>query len=355
MVKVKLEGLKIARARGRYYVYVRSTGEALLRGFEGDKAELRKRLAMPDMIGAYNVRRKRDPKSYPDKTLGWLVAWFTDPEQCPEFKKLAEVTQDQYKAAYDYLEPEFDTRLDQITQPDLYDVRDKCAKEKWPRFADMMMTALRSMFKQAVKRRKMAINPALGVDRIHSYDPNSNREWRPEEWTAVFERAPLKYRILMMLARHVGYRGQTIVKVQWKNYQPDPQFGKCFRITAKKNNEQTWFPAVAELQTFLDGLTRSALYIATKKDGSPWKHEKQMQTAFSNWLKGLERAGIVGPGLTLHGIRVTYAAGLSRDGASTGDVAAALGDRDERMGKHYTRHVENEVKVIRAFKGRDRK
>lgn len=53
--------------------------------------------------------------------------------------------------------------------------------------------------------------------------------------------------------------------------------------------------------------------------------------------------------MTLHGLRVTYAAGLSRDGANTGDVAAALGDRDERMGAHYTRHVENEARVIRAF------
>jgi hypothetical protein len=26
-----------------------------------------------------------------------------------------------------------------------------------------------------------------------------------------------------------------------------------------------------------------------------------------------------------------------------------LGDRSERMGKHYTRHVEREVNVIRAF------
>jgi hypothetical protein len=41
-----------------------------------------------------------------------------------------------------------------------------------------------------------------------------------------------------------------------------------------------------------------------------------------------------------------------RGGASDGDVAAALGDRSERMGKHYTRHVENEVRVIRAFEGK---
>jgi len=41
---------------------------------------------------------------------------------------------------------------------------------------------------------------------------------------------------------------------------------------------------------------------------------------------------------------VSYAAELGRGGASDGDVAAALGDRSERMGKHYTRHVENEAR-----------
>ena len=70
MVKVRLSGLKIAHARGKYYVYVRATGEALIKGFDGDKAALIKRLAMPDMLGAYNIQRKRDPKAYPERDTG---------------------------------------------------------------------------------------------------------------------------------------------------------------------------------------------------------------------------------------------------------------------------------------------
>src|SRR5262249_33507131 len=81
VIRVRLEGLKIARSRGKYYVYVRSTGDAILRGFEGDKDDLIRRLGEPDMIGAYNARRQRGPRTYPERTLGWLVAWFTDPEQ----------------------------------------------------------------------------------------------------------------------------------------------------------------------------------------------------------------------------------------------------------------------------------
>ena len=42
---MRLKGLKIARARGKYYVYVRSTGYLLLKGFDGNKDALLKRLA----------------------------------------------------------------------------------------------------------------------------------------------------------------------------------------------------------------------------------------------------------------------------------------------------------------------
>ena len=71
MVKVRLEGLKIVRARGKYYVYARSTGEAILRGFQSNKAALLKRLAEPDMIGAYNVRRPSGPRTIPSNA--WLA------------------------------------------------------------------------------------------------------------------------------------------------------------------------------------------------------------------------------------------------------------------------------------------
>jgi hypothetical protein len=351
VVRVGLKGLNIVPRRGRLYVYFRDTGELLLKGFEGNRAELEKRLAEPDMIGAYNARRKRDLKqSYPEGTLGSLVQWFEN--ECPRYEKLADATKKDYQAAFLYLRPEFDTHVSTITQPALYGVRDKCAKEKWPRFADKMMSALSSMFTQAVKRGKMIANPAIGIDKAHTADPNANREWSPAEWTDAIARAPVEIAIPMMLARHAGYRGQTIAKMQWKHYQSDPRFGKCFRVIVRKNKEPTWIPATPELQSFLDGLERTSLNIATRTAGTLWKDEKHMQTAVSHFLRSIEATSAVEPGATLHGLRVSYAAEFGRDGTSDGDVAALLGDRSDRMGKHYTRHVKNESKVTRAFEGR---
>jgi hemerythrin-like domain-containing protein len=46
-------------------------------------------------------------------------------------------------------------------------------------------------------------------------------------------------------------------------------------------------------------------------------------------------------------LRVTFAAEIKRlTGANDDQVAAALGDRDSRMGAHYTRHVDQENKIL---------
>lgn len=351
VVRVKLEGLNIVRARGRFYVYVRDTGEKLLGGFEGTRTELEKRLAQPDIIARYNARRLRNLKrTYEPGTLGAVVEWFQT--ECPKFQTLAEATKKDYQVAFDYLAPEFDYPVDEITQADIYDIRDRCAKDKWARFADKMVAALSSMFSQAVKRGKMRANPAKGLDKAHKASKSTNREWLPEEVAAAFAEAPSPILTVLKLARYAGFRGQTIAVLQWREYQNDPSYGKCFRTVTRKNGETLWVPAAVELQDYFSGLDRTALTIATRADGRPWDNEKQMQTAVSHFLRDLEAAGKIGAKTTLHGLRVTYAADLRRSGADAGAVAAALGDRSERMGAHYTRHVENEAKVIQAFKGK---
>ena len=375
MLKVKLSGLKIAHARGKYYVYLRATGETLLRGFDGDKEALLRRLSMPDMITAYNrprVRARR-AETFSVETLGGFINWFTNgdidraaeerkaedrfgdnPEGYPKWRtKLAAATRKDYLEAFGWLRDEFDIMLTDITQPDLYDLRDKCANQKWPRFADQMISALSSMFRQAVKRGRstgMKINPCLGMDKAHEADPNANREWFPEEWPVAFQRAPLEIKIPLTLARYGGLRGQSIVVVGWKQYRPDELTGMCFRFVTRKNQRGLYLPAMQELQDFLAGLSRSSTLIAVRDNGTPWPSEKEMQTRVSHYLRDLERAGLIGAGTTLHGLRVSYAAWWKRTGgANNSEVADLLGDKSERMGKHYTRHVEAEANVIRAF------
>ena len=353
VVRVKLEGLKIVNARGRWYVYVRDTMEPLLKGFMGTREQLMARLADPDMLAAYNARRKRNlNRVYAEGTLGALVAWYqTD---CSAYTDLAARTKKDYDAAFLWLRPEFDCPLDVIDTASLYDVRDGCAKEKTPHFADKMIGALSSMFGYAVERRKMPSNPCIGMRKAHKADPNANREWYPEEWKAAIEAAPMEIKTAMMLARYAGLRGQTVVAVTWKQYVEHFLTGKAFRFVARKTakkNPEVLVPVLPELQAFLAEIKVRTPDgpIALRADVSTWANELDMQRRVSNWLRRRERDGLIGAGTTLHGLRVSYAAWLSRAGANTKEVAAALGDRTEKMGAHYTRHVEAEASVVRAF------
>lgn len=363
VVKVPLKGLNIFKARGRWYVYPRKGGDALIKGFAGTKEQLIKKLAEPDFITTYNRPRvlRRSAASFAAGTLGSLVHWFTngaiddakqgDVEGYPKWWKLAEATRKDYLDAYDYLRPEFDIQLVDIRQPDLYDLRDKCANAKWPRFADQMISALSSMFKQGVKRGKLEFNPCLGMDKAHKADPNSNREWFAHEWTFVRENAPLEVLIPCMVARYAGLAGQTIVGLNSQQFFDHPLTGKAVQYTRRKNGKATLLPVMIELQEFLAApdIQRADGRIAVRDDGTLWDTEKDMQTRVSHWLRDQERASRIGSGTTLHGLRVSYAAWWKRNGASNAEVAELIGDKSEAMGKHYTRHVESEVNVIRAF------
>ncbi len=355
VVTLKITGLNIVSARGKLYVYVRETGERLFGPYEGEKAELKRLLASDkNFIAKWNARRQPDVKrTYEPGTLGDLVRWFE--LECPKYQTLSAATKKDYTAAFQHMRDVFDAKLDDIDTAELYELRDKCAIDKWPRFADKMISALSSMFGQAVKRKKMRMNPALGIDKAHTADKNANREWMAAEVDAAIDAAPANIKTILLIARYAGFRGQTIATLTWREYQHDASYGKCFRVITRKNGEVVWVPAAAELQTHLDAIRGNktlATHITTRADGSPWDNEVQMQTEVSHYLRDIEALGKVGPGTTLHGLRVTYAADLKRSGADTGDIAAALGDKSERMGAHYTRHVENEAKVIRAFEGK---
>jgi integrase len=363
VVKVQLEGLNIVKAKGRWYVYPRGGGSTLVKGFVGTREDLEKKLAEPDLIQSYNRPRllKRMASDFPIETLGGFIHWHTcgeiddakqgDVDGYPKWWKLADATREAYLDAFDYLRPEFDMPLAGITQPMLYEVRDKCANAKWPRFADQMIAALSSMFRQAVKRGKMPFNPCLGMDKVYRSDPNANREWYPEEWSFARENAPLEVLIPMMIARYAGLRGQTIVRLNRKQFQDHSLTGKAVRYTARKNKKIVFLPVMKELQDFMATLkVRSAEgLIALRDDGSQWPREKAMQTRVSRWLREQERAGKIGAGTTLHGLRVSYASWWRRNGASKSEVAALIGDSSEAMGGHYTRHVESEINIIQVL------
>lgn len=380
MVSVKLPDLNIVKARGRYYVYRRSTGETLIKGFDGTLAELKQTLTQPQFVRAYNRPRliKSTTANLGIETLGGFVHWFTngdidrtlkqrkdlarfgdDPNGYPKWRnKFADSTRDDYVKCFEYVRDEFDIPLKNITASDLYEVRDRCTNERKTRFADKLITSLSSMFRQAVKRGRLTgvlFNPCSGMDKVHVADPNSNREWRADEWQYVRDNAPMEILIPCMLARYAGLRGQTIIGVHRKLIEDHPLTGKAIRYVPHKNMnvvKEVLLPMLPELQEFLATLKveRADGLIAHRDSGSKWGTPNYLQKTISGWFREQERAGHIGAGTTLHGLRVSYAAWWKRTGgANDREVADLLGDESAAMGAHYTRHVDAENSINRAF------
>lgn len=348
VVKVQLRGLNVRQSRGKWYVSIRATGDSLLKGFEGDRKALNARLEDDDILAKYTRLKTRDRSPvYAEGTLGDLVRWFK--AECPAWDSLSEASKADYEKTFLYLEPEFDAAIGDIAQADIYNVRNKAAKAKWGRFADKMLSHLSKMFREAIKAGRAHHNPAAGVEKLHKADPNANHEWRPEEVSAALSRAPRWILTPLILARYQGFRGQTCHALVWSEYIADPQVGRAFDLRLRKNDDQAWFPAEPETRAHLDRLDRTSTQICTTSDGVPWKSEKTMQGAVSDFLAELKRDGAIRKGCTLHGLRVTYAASLRRMGLDARTVADALGDRSSRMGEHYTRHVEREAGRLRAY------
>jgi integrase len=346
---VQLKGLNIRRSRGKWYVSYRSTGESLIKGFEGTRDQLDRQIATHDFRLKHLQAEGRDrTPSYEEGTLGSIIKWFK--EECPRWDKLSDASKEDYEKSFAYLDaarhekagPVLNFPVSVINQPSIYAMRNRAAKDKWDRFADKLVSHLSTMFKEAVKVGKIVQNPAGGVEKLHSADPNANHEWNGIEVQTAIWLAPDHILTPLILARYQGFRGQTCSALAWNHYVNDAATVKAFSIVIRKNKEPAWFPCASETRRHLETLGMKSPRICLNSDGRPWKNEKAMQGAVSDYLSSLKADGLIREGCTLHGLRVTYAAAIRRMGFDAGIVADALGDRSRKMGEHYTRHVEKE-------------
>lgn len=360
-----LKGLNIRKARGKWYVSYRPTGETLIKGFVGTRDQLERQIRSHDFRVSHAQAEGRDRSpTYASGTFGSVVKWFK--EECPRWDALSAASREDYEKTFTYLEdqrhdiagPLYDADIASFDQPGIYALRNRAAKAKWPRFADKMVSHMSTVFKEAVKVGKMTHNPAHGIEKIHSADPDANHEWTKDEVQTAIWLAPDHLLTAIILARYQGFRGQTCADLAWNHYVPDAETETrmAFSIRLRKNDDgQTWFPCASETKRHLETLSMKSPRICLNSDGVPWKNEKVLQGAVSEYFSQLKQDGLLREGCTLHGLRVTFAAAIRRNGYDAGIVADALGDKSRRMGEHYTRHVEKEVGRRKAFSGKNGK
>jgi integrase len=94
-----------------------------------------------------------------------------------------------------------------------------------------------------------------------------------------------------------------------------------------------------------------AITLCASSKGRPWTLSG-FSSAWNKIRTELEKAGKVGPGLTLYGLRHTLAVILRESGADERTIADALGQRTIEMARHYSKGADLRGKmrgVVRNF------
>ena len=268
-------------------------------------------------------------------TLGLLISEYRASGAFLE--DLAERTRSDYQRVFDYLRPIADTPLTVFNKPLVVRIRDKAGAKRGRRFGTYTKQVLSVLFGWGEERGYLTGNPARGVRSIRKLKgaPRANRPWSDEERYVVLDEAPWHLRVPIALAMFTGVRLGDAIAITRSAYD-----GSSIATTTRKSGQSVYWPCPIALKQILDSAPpHNAVTLAVNSHGRPWT-----QAGFrASWRKfriGLEHKGMVGPGLTIHGLRHTVGTILAEEGFDNRTIADALGQATEAMAKHYSRDAD---------------
>ena len=272
------------------------------------------------------VGRKRKPR-FGAETIGALILAY---KASPEWARLADATQRNYKVYLKVLEASPSDPVHDITRRDILAVRDAIATTRGNGAATGFIRAASALFAWAVDREWIDATPVV---RIKALPRGSLPAWTAQNVTHALAKIPEPLRRAVILAAHTGQRRGDLCGLRWDAYD-----GAKLRFTQQKTGQAMVLTVSSELKRHLDAWKRDAVTLTILADANaqPWKPARL--THQLRWH--LNKHGM--PGLNIHGIRKHVAASLAADGATTHEIAAVTGHRTLQMVQHYTESVDRE-------------
>jgi integrase len=238
-----------------------------------------------------------------------------------------------YEEAITYLLDRIgDMSFKEITPGFVAQLRDKVqAKRSW-HFANEVRKVLSVAFSVACEGGLATSNPVKETQRAKRPKdaPKRNRAWSLEERRTVMRRAPKHLKLPIALSMYMGWREGDVLKMP-----KTARKGMWFCLTTQKTGEYAEMPIPKPLIAILKECgDHDALTLCANSKGRPWTQDG-FKSSLRTFLKGLEREGVIGPGLTFHGLRHTTATVLKEAGHSDDDIATWL-THSPQMARHYS-------------------
>jgi integrase len=319
MTIVRVKGIKRYRARGRWYAYHRKTGTRL-------KAEFGTGEFFAELAGL----ERKSTKALPG-TLGLLLASYRGSRTFKE--DLAVSTQQGYGRMMNLLKPLSDMPLVELTPQFIAGLRDKMAEKHGRRIANYVLAVISVACEHGKEQGILKDNPVRGIKRVRRARgaPAANRPWTEAERQVVLTQGPPQIRIPVALGMFTGLRKSDVLKLT-KTAVRNSQIS---RRTSKTGQEVSIpiHPDLAQLLAAESG--HDAVTIAVTTNGTPWTISGFNSTFIKAIAKLLDQ-GLVGEGLTFHGLRHTVGTLLIEAGADIDTVRRWLGQKTLAMAIHYS-------------------
>lgn len=347
---VRIKGVKPVRSKGRVYYYHRATGERinLEPGTDAFLAEVKRLDATP------GADRRPAPGS-----LDALIASFKSDDN-PEWANYAPDTRIWYERIFDYLQPIGPVLLAEIDTPYLMKVRAKCFKKHGRRFANGVISGLGTLFKWAIPNGWMETNPAAAVPTIRRKkgEKKHNRPWTPDETEIAFAAltgVPSGNGLLVgvTLGYWCGLSVFDIVTLPRKGaYVPATRTLTYGRHKTEEGTTVTVAPEAAaildaELTRLADAKIQPRSLVVNNRD-RPFTRSG-FKASFYKLIRELVALEMVGPGLSLHGLRHTMGKDIVDAGGDEADTAATLAQNTNAMGRHYSKQRDRAARAKRAI------
>lgn len=334
MVIMRLKGIKKATSKGRVYYYHRATGERIksefgTAAFADEARRLDERAAGKAKPGA--------------NTLGALIDAY---KASPEWQTLKPSTQKSYDAVFTWFGKGRELSLSQLTPPLIITLRDRANRQHKRRFANYVVTVISLLCNWGRPRGWLTVNPADRAPKIRR--PRGarkvNRAWTDEERRVVLETATGSVKVGIALGMFAGLAVSDVVRWPREGYTGQRIIGH-----RGKTGEPVNVLAHPMLREILDCHAREAKTLVYQKGGSGYTRDGWL-AMFKRHIKRLEGEGLIGPGLTMHGLRHTFGKTLAESWGDARTIARAIGDRTSAMGEHYSSEANLDDKVDEALR-----
>ncbi len=349
-----LPGVKVYVSNGTTYAYHRASGIRLLSLYGSPQFLIELASAEKSHQLKLNMAPVEKPGTWGELVSVYRAAKFL-PTEAGDAPDLSPRTIADYQKIFDYLQPLHDMTFEQFDRPFVFALRDKTYQKHKRKFANYVVQVICSTFNWAVKRGLVDTNPALNIEKVKRPKnmPRANRPWTDAEWEIVTSRAPKHLLAPILLAGVTGWREGEMACRPRTDY--DHQNLKIKRVSLKSGKiVKTSVPR--EVAGALNALfPHQATTLLVNSLGRPWT-QAGMRSSIFVFLKKLERDGLVGPGLTIHGLRHRAATWLRRMGYDLQTIADWLGQTELGVTEIYCLEADLEEKlsaVVLTIDGRN--